>query len=211
MCGRFCIAADPGEISERYGVDVPPDYRPRYNIAPAQPVLTIRKAPDRWEGRMTEWGFRAGPVNRIINARVESVHEKPLFKNLFPDHRCLIPAAGYYEWKHEGREKTPYYCTPESGDLISFAGLIRPSREGDQAVILTTGAIAPCSEIHDRMPVILGPGSEQKFLSDGEITPAPLLRVYEVSPRVNQWTADDPDLIRPAARARKQSTLADLL
>ena len=211
MCGRFCIAADPGEISERYGVEVPPEYKPRYNISPSQPILTITKSLNTFEAHMIGWGFQSGTMQRIINARVETIHEKPLFKHLFPDHRCLIPASGYYEWKNNGDLKIPYYFSSESGSLISFAGLIRPSSHGDQVVILTTRAPPPYSGIHDRMPVILDSVHEVTFLSDGDITGTHALRMFEVSPRVNQTNLDYPDLVKPWKYIPEQKTLADIL
>ena len=203
MCGRFCIAASPGEITERYGIAVPQEYQPRYNVAPGQKILTITSS----SPELIEWGFVVGTMKRIMNARIESVHKKALFKNLFSDHRCLIPASGYYEWKHEGSHKIPYYFSSESSDLLSFAGLVRPSKDGDQVVILTTQAPAPYSVIHNRMPVILDAGEEQKFLSEGKISPGPQVQMFEVSSMVNQVTVDTPDLIKPVKKSFVQQSL----
>lgn len=203
MCGRYCIAASPGEITERYGVVVPQEYRPRYNVAPGQMILTITSE----ISALTEWGVQLGEKNRIINARVESIHEKPLFKNLFTEHRCLIPASGYYEWKHEGSHKIPYYFSSVSGGLLSFAGLIRPGKEGIQVVILTTAASAPYSAIHDRMPVTLDGEAESLYLAEGEISSIPGLQMYEVSSWVNQGTIDTPDLIKPVKKSFVQQHL----
>jgi putative SOS response-associated peptidase YedK len=210
MCGRFCIAASPGEMTERYGVEVPQEYKPGYNVAPGQPILTITKFP-ACEAHMTEWGFQSGTMHRIINARVETIHEKPLFRNLFLHHRCLIPASGYYEWRHDGNRKVPYYFSSESKDLLSFAGLIRPSSTGDQVVILTTRASPLFSEIHERMPVILSSADDLKFLSEGEISIHNTLQMHEVSSRVNQVKFDDPDLVKPVKQIQEQKILADIL
>lgn len=207
MCGRFCIAADPGEISERYGIIVPPEYEPRYNIAPARQILTITGSTETCEARMTEWGIQSGTMPRIINARIETIHEKPLFQTLFPRHRCLVPASGYYEWKQEGSRKIPYYFSSETGSLLSFAGFIRPSPGGDQVVILTTQAPPPFSLVHERMPVILGAGDDLTFLSSGDITQMVNLRMFEVSPRVNLATVEDPDLVKPVKPAVMQKSL----
>lgn len=195
---------------ERYGVDVPSGYKPCYNLAPGQNLLTITKMAQSTEAHLTEWGIQTGMAHRVINARVETIHDKPLFRNLFPTHRCLIPASGYYEWKHEGSHKTPFYFSLESEPLISFAGLIRPSKDGDQVVILTMEAPSPYSEIHDRMPVILNSPDEQSFLTDGEIhmTPKTLGR-HEVSPLVNGVNHDGPDLIVPWKPHSVQKTFGD--
>jgi len=197
---------------ERYQGDVPSEYKPRYNIAPGQKVLTITRAETQVsEAQFMEWGISTGMTSRVINARVESIHEKPLFRSLFQRHRCLIPASGYYEWKHEGSHKTPYYLSSATTRLISFAGLIRPSKEGDQIVILTTEANPPSSEIHDRKPVILNPPDEMRFLTDGEIIQigAPL-GMYEVSPRVNGIREDSPDLIIPWRSRSVQQAFGDI-
>lgn len=208
MCGRFCIAASPGELMDRYEVTIPGNYLPRYNLAPSQLILAITEGAQAFEAHMYEWGITTGISHRIINARVETVHEKPLFKNLFEKHRCLIPASGYYEWKHDGNRKTPYYFSSQSDPIISFAGLIRPSSHGDQIVILTTKAIPPYADIHDRMPVIFNPMSDREYLTDGAISLiGKPLELYEVSSRVNQVGVDDPDLIKPWKAKSGQMTL----
>lgn len=206
MCGRFCIAADPGEIYERYEVRVPPEFKPRYNVAPGQAILTITYSTDTCQARMNVWGFQSG-AHPIINARVETIHEKPLFRNLFPHHRCLIPAIGYYEWKHEGNQKIPFYFSSESKNILSIAGLTRPSPEGDQVVILTTQAPFPYSEIHDRMPVILSSSDDLSFLIRGDLSQNTGLQMHEVSSRVNLVTHDDPDLIKPVKHRTLQKSL----
>lgn len=207
MCGRFCIAASPGELSERYNVTVPPGYHPRYNLSPGQEILTITKTASSFGAHLTEWGFQYGSMHRVINARLETIHQKPLFRDLFSHNRCLIPASGYYEWKHDGHRKIPYYFSSQSDHQISFAGLIRPSHEREQVVILTTRAIPPYSDIHERMPVILNKLDEQVFLSDGSISLHNGIEMYEVSPRVNTPMTDDPDLIKPWKSGPAQKTL----
>ncbi len=202
MCGRFCIAASPGELEDRYKVSIPPEYKPRYNLAPGQMVFTIGSSSE-----MTEWGIILPGMKRIINARVESIQEKPLFKKLFSDHRCLIPSSGYYEWKHEGSHKIPYYFSSKTNPILSFAGVIRPSSEGNQAVILTREATQPYSEIHSRMPVILNSDSEEEYLSNGRIETYDALQMFEVSSWVNQISIDEPDLIKPVQKSFVQQKL----
>ena len=211
MCGRFCIAASPGDIMERYQVQVPYEYTAHYNVSPSNKILAITKGIETYEAGMYEWGIKVNSPQRIINARIETVHDKPLFKMAFEKHRCLIPASGYYEWKHDENKKTPHYFTSQTHSIISFAGLIRSSSEGDQVVIITTQATLPYAEIHDRMPVILDPRVEKEFLTDGiiSIIEKPL-DSYEVSPRVNQVGVNDPDLFKPWKARSKQLTLGDI-
>lgn len=197
---------------DRYEVSVPEEYRPRYNISPSTKILAISDNEGTNEAKMYEWGIIAGLSHRIINARVETVREKTLFKKSFENHRCLIPASGYYEWRHDENRKTPHYFSSQTSSIISFAGLIRPSSEGEQVVILTTQAIPPYAEIHDRMPVILSPTSENDFLREGNISIIEKpLNLFEVSSRVNQVNVDDSELIKPVTHRTGQMTLGDLL
>lgn len=210
MCGRFCIAASPGEIMERYDANLPEEYRPRYNVSPGTPILTVSQNGTDTIAQMNEWGITSGLSHRIINARIETVREKNLFRKSFEEHRCLIPASGYYEWKHDKTRKTPYYFSSQKSPLISFAGFIRPSPEGDQVVILTTEARKPYSDIHDRMPVILNPENEPEYLREGSILKfEDVLDIIEVSSRVNQVSPDDPDLIKPVNHRSGQMTLGE--
>ena len=204
MCGRFCIAASPGEIYERYKVIVPPEYKPRFNVAPGQRILTITTS-----AGLATWGFYVRTNKRIFNARIENVHEKPLFRNLYADHRCLIPASGYYEWKQEGSYKIPYYFSSTSENLFSIAGFIRQSKDGNEVVILTTKAPAPLDSIHARMPVILKYDEEKKFLTGKEFSSEMNLQIHEVSSCVNQVIIDEPDLIKPVKKRYVQQALCD--
>jgi putative SOS response-associated peptidase YedK len=207
MCGRFCIAADPGEISERYMVAVPPAYTPRYNISPGQAVLTISLCGNDRRAGMAEWGITTGSTNRIINARIETIHEKPFFKDLYSGSRCLVPASGYYEWKQEKRTKVPYYFSSRSDSLLALAGIIRNSTGDPRLAILTTRAPAPFSDVHDRMPVILGSGCDIMYLKEGSVTPYLDIVMHEVSARVNDAGNDGPDLIVPTRNRPVQTTL----
>ena len=146
MCGRFCIAASPGEIEERYGVNVPIDYMPRYNLSPGQKILTISRMNNGSNAKMADWGFQAGVSHPVINAKMETISERPLFRNLYPEHRCLIPCSGYYEWVNNERQKIPWFFFLEHENLISFAGLLKPIHSGSQVVILTTEAVLPIQQ-----------------------------------------------------------------
>ncbi|HWQ65776.1 MAG TPA: SOS response-associated peptidase [Methanospirillum sp.] len=205
MCGRYCIAASPGEIHERYQVITPELYTPRFNLAPGQKILSITQGSQHYDAHLIDWGIQSGKGHRVINARIETIHEKHLFRDLVLSHRCLIPASGYYEWKHAAGMKIPYYFSSRSESLISFAGLIHPSPTGGEGVILTTQASPPCSDIHDRMPVLLNPPDEQKYLLYGEISPIEeRLEMFEVSSRVNRVGVDDPGLVKPSKPGSQQ-------
>ena len=211
MCGRFCIAASPGEIMERYNVSVPSDYAPRYNISPGSRILCITYTSDGYEGRMCDWGINPGSSHRVMNARVETVRDKPLFKNAFENNRCIIPASGFYEWKHNKTQKSPYYFISRAQPILSFAGLIRISPEGEEAAVITTRAVPPYTEIHDRMPVILEPEGERAYLIEGKIEEfTHLLDFYEISPRINHTDTEGPDLIKPHQSKRGQMTLTEI-
>jgi len=203
MCGRFCIAASPGEIETGFMVPVPHEYKPRYNIAPGQTILAITGS----SSRMVEWGFHTGGRKRVINARIEAVAENPALKELYTTHRCLIPASGYYEWKHERKHKVPYYFSSLSDPLFALAGLLKRCSTGCQVVILTTSAMPPYSEVHNRMPVLISLSDRREFLSGGDIPPSIGLQMFPVSLRVNQVAIDDRSLIEPVNLSSGQMRL----
>lgn len=208
MCGRYCIAVSPGEISERYGADTPESFKPGFNIAPGSTILTIISRNDAPVARMHTWGIQTRSGRPVVNARIETIHTKPLFSQLINTSRCLIPASGYYEWRKEGQAKTPFYFTSPDHKPLSFAGIIKPGDEGGQVVILTTRAFPQYTTIHDRMPVILSQEQELHYLHEATI---PLitepLQFYEVSGRVNIVGEDGPTLIEPKRQKNRQKTL----
>ena len=199
MCGRFTQTKNRKEVLEELGgIELPPLFLGRYNIAPTQKVAVIR--PDQ-PARTVEstWGF-ANPRSRgpIINARSETLAERPMFKDLLdasPEQsrrggRCLIPADGFYEWK--GRQ--PYYFQLPDKQLFGFAGLWRD----DRCVIITRAADANMQGIHDRMPVILPRNNWNHWLDRAHRAPVlsevegPTLTARPVSRRVNSVEYDDP-------------------
>ncbi|MGC9435145.1 MAG: SOS response-associated peptidase [Methanomicrobiales archaeon] len=202
MCGRFTITVTAG-LGERFGVSGA-DCRiePRYNVAPSQEIPLIRDGHERRLGFL-EWGL---PVSwqsgRLINARAESVLEKPIFRPLVRAGRCLVPADGFFEWDRRGGEFVPWYFRCEEGDLFAFAGLAGE----DGCLIVTTPANPDVAPVHDRMPVILRREDEERWLSPGlpdreEIRelcaplPAGALVRHRVSLRVNDPRTDDPSLL----------------
>jgi putative SOS response-associated peptidase YedK len=172
MCGRFTLTSDTEELAKELEAIIDPgfDWKPRYNLAPSQmiPVVVLDREGKRhltlkkW-GLIPSWSKDPSIGSRMINARVESAAEKPAFKRAFLNHRCVIPADGFYEWKGEGKEKRPLRILAKSGELFVFAGLWEewksPSGEVIETfTILTTEAQGPIRSIHSRVPVILAKG-----------------------------------------------------
>jgi putative SOS response-associated peptidase YedK len=182
MCGRFTeTKVDPGLVAARFGVQesaVPAETLGRFNVCPTEPVLAVDAAGAaralRW-GLIPPWArkLRAGP--EPINARAESLREKPLFAPLIAsaEHRCLVVADGWYEWLRPERprgERVPFRYTVDGGELFAFAGLWREGRVGDERIasvtILTTTANGVCAPVHDRMPCVLDtPEAEAAWLA----------------------------------------------
>ena len=166
-------------------IELPPLFHGRYNIAPTQTVSIIRSnTPDRAEECI--WGFKnPKSTSVIINARSETLTERPMFKNLFPANRCLIPADGFYEWKG----KQPYYFQTPRNQLFAFAGLWH----NDRCVILTRAADSNMQGIHHRMPIIIEPAHWKYWLTTSPAFDILYsLTTRPVSTRVNKVANDDP-------------------
>ena len=215
MCGRYTLAADADELVEAF--DVPSltfDLIRRYNIAPSQLAPVV--AQDRHGRRigLLTWGLVPAwmdePGAGFINARSESVLDKPSFREAFERRRCLVPADGFYEWKKGAAGKVPHWFYPGGGGLISFAGLwdswSRPGVEPRHTfTILTTEANEDVEDVHDRMPVVIAVGDRDMWLhrssSLDELTPmlrstpAGTFDVHPVSARLNRPAEDDAGLI----------------
>jgi len=185
MCGRFCLITPPPFLAEYFGLEGEiPEFAPRYNIAPTQNVAAVR-APAEGEGRrlaLLHWGlnpFWAREPDfggRLINARAETAHEKPAFREAFMSRRCLIPADGFYEWKKEGKAKRPFLVRLREQGVMAFAGLWERWEGGDDRVvesctILTTQPNDLLAGIHNRMPVILDPKDFDFWLDPSEHRP----------------------------------------
>ncbi|MGB8611232.1 MAG: SOS response-associated peptidase [Pseudolabrys sp.] len=217
MCGRYAVTSAPEAIRALFGYLEQPNFPPRYNVAPTQPIAVVRLIDGRREFALVRWGLLPSWVKDprdftlLINARGESVMDKPAFSAAVKRRRCLVPADGFYEWKAVGPGKQPYYVRAKSGAPLAFAGLwetwIGPnSEEMETATIVTTRANRPLADIHERMPVIVAPDAFNLWLDcanvDAEtaaalIAPAPddLLEAYEVSTAVNRTANDNPKLI----------------
>ncbi len=157
MCGRYALHSNPDVVALEHGLDSLPDFTPRCNIAPMTPVLIVKRdgaALARW-GLVPRWSSDPAIGTKLINARAETLGEKPSFRDAYHRRRCLIPANGFYEWKRQGELRQPYYVHPADGELFAFAGLWNTWRDTDSFTIITTGANATMRPIHERMPVII--------------------------------------------------------
>lgn len=220
MCGRYVLKAALPEIARMLGMDVDLALEPRYNIAPTSSVPACRvEEPDNKQLALMHWGLippwakKLDSSYRMINARAETIAEKPAFRSAFRHRRCLIPADGYYEWKSVQGRKQPYYFSMKDGNPFCFAGLWERWQPADGApmescTIITTSANAVGAEIHHRMPVILSQDNYAPWL-DPQTTESsqllPLLQpfspqamsVYPVSTLVNNARVDEPRCITP--------------
>lgn len=167
MCGRFAFFSPREAVQEYFGIEVPFALEPRYNVAPSQEVAAIRQPADtKPEAVMLKWGLvpfwaKDSAIGaRMINARAETVAEKPAFRQAFKRRRCLILADGFYEWHTEDGRKTPYFISLNTAQPFAMAGLWESWQKADQpaletCAIITTTASKSIAKLHDRMPVIL--------------------------------------------------------
>jgi putative SOS response-associated peptidase YedK len=222
MCGRFTLAADTKKLAEAFaGFEIPENLPPRYNVAPSQPIAAVANKGQRqveffqW-GLIPSWAKDPAIGNQMINARAETLAEKPSFKNAYRRRRCLILADGFYEWRKEsdGTTKTPMFIHLASGQPFAFAGLWEMWRAAEDAIlsctIITTSPNALMAQIHNRMPVILPPDAYEQWLDPAERMPddlndllkpypAELMTAYSVAKLVNSPKNDSPELIEPVA------------
>jgi len=224
MCGRFTLTLDEAELVDRFDLKASDAaHTPRFNIAPTQAApVVLSEMPDRlsvalW-GLIPSWAKDPTIGARMINARAETVQEKPSFRTAFKRRRCLVPADGFYEWSKAAATKMPLYIRLKTGEPFALAGLWEVWRppEGDPVrtfTILTTEPNELLATIHNRMPVILSRENERAWLDNTagpvelmamlQAYPSALMEFYEVSKRVNAPRNDDPSLIE-----RTQSSLS---
>jgi putative SOS response-associated peptidase YedK len=219
VCGRFTSSQRREAIGERFEVAVPETYTHRFNLAPQQRALIVRERDDEREAVMAKWGLLphwakdAKIAFKMINARAETLTEKPAYRSLIGKHRCLIPADGFYEWTSgsDGKKQPMHFHLP-GYELFAFAGLWT-SRTDDgtgeiieSCTIITTTPNELVAPVHDRMPVILPTGAEavwldptiakEHALSVLEPYPADLMLALPASTRVNSVRNDDCGLLR---------------
>lgn len=195
MCGRFTLRTPQTQLLVEFGVDALPLLAPRFNIAPTQPILAIRWDPGggqrtaallRW-GLVPSWADDPKIGNRMINARGETVAEKPAFRTAFKRRRCLIPADGYYEWKADGKRKQPYLIHLRDNGPFGMAGLWESWSPGDGSTletctIITTEGNELTRPIHDRMPVVIEPADYGLWLNPDTPSPALLALIHPRTP-----------------------------
>jgi len=220
MCGRYAIISVPEAMRRLFRYAEQPNFPPRYNVAPTQPVPVVRIAEGARHFALMRWGLLPAWVKDprtftlLINARAETASEKPAFRNAMKRRRCLIPADGFYEWRREGAHKQPFFIRRKDCAPFAFAGLWETwsgpgGEEMDTAAILTTQANETLQALHHRMPVILPPEAYDLWLDEGAdprevaglMVPAPndQLELFAVSDAVNKVVNDDPRNIAPLA------------
>ena len=221
MCGRFSLTAAPEWVAEHFGLAEVPDLKPRYNVAPTQDVAVVRRVDSGRRLDLMRWGLLPASVSDtprgagapLINARSETVMEKPSFRHAFLQRRCLVPADGFFEWKLVSGRKQPIYFTLRDHKPFAFAGLWewRVASDGhrvESCTILTTEPNDIVRPVHDRMSVILEPAGLDAWLAAGSDPVKdllPLLHPYSpndmqshpVSPMVNSAELDSPECVAP--------------
>ena len=217
MCGRFTLSQSAEAIASVFQLNQAPTLEPRYNIAPTQPVATVLQTSAherqfqllRW-GLIPAWAKDATMGSRLINARAETVAEKPSFRSAFRHRRCLVIADGFYEWRRQDGKKQPFYFRMQNQQPFAFAGLWEhwqdPKGEAiNSCTILTTEANELLQQIHERMPVILNPKDYDMWLDPTmqieqlqqllQPYSSAVMTSYPVSTKVNKPTNDTPELI----------------
>ena len=216
MCGRYFQQRGSGDIARYFGTtNATPNLLPSFNRAPTQEGLVVRRHPEtgarhldalRW-GLVPRWAKDASGAARMINARGESVAEKPSFREAFRRRRCLVPMDGFYEWRSEGKAKQPFACSLKSGEPMACAGLWEGWQQPDGAwlrsyAIVTCAAAGRQALLHERMPVILPREAWDEWLGGDDpaalLKPAEdsLLAFWPVPARVGRVAEDDPGLIQ---------------
>ncbi len=227
MCGRYAITSTPQALREFLGYIDAPNFPPRFNVAPTQPIpiICLERAPDgpRRRFMLARWGFLPGFVKDVksfpllINARAEGVEDKPSFRAAMRRRRCIVPADAYYEWlRLKDGPSRPFLFRRKDGKPMGLAGLFETwcgadGSELDTACILTTDASAATVAIHDRMPAVLRDQDFAAWLDCDEVSaaeaarlirPAPpdALEFFEISRAVNKVANDGPEIQQPVAK-----------
>jgi len=217
MCGRFAFYSPSEAIAALFGVNASHRVEPRYNIAPTQYIAAVRNSEEngrelsmlRW-GLIPSWAKDPSMGNRMINARAETVAEKPAYRAAYRRRRCLVLADGFYEWHTEAAGKVPYFISLANGQPFALAGLWEhwQSKERDESIqsatLITTAANDFMASLHHRMPVVLEAETADRWLAgDNELIDyvghhGPALRAWPVDRRVNNARNEGEDLILPA-------------
>src|ERR1700674_2806777 len=227
MCGRFVITSPPAALRQVFGYVDQPNFPPRHNIAPTQPIPVVIVENGIRHFRLMRWGLLPAWVKDprqftlLINARAETLLEKPAFKNAIKRRRCLIPADGYYEWQVSGKRKRPQFIHRRDGAPIGLAGLaetwIGPNGEElDTVAIVTAPASADLAVLHPRVPVTISVGDFDRWLDCGAYDAETVMALltapeegefvwHEISTRVNRTANDDAQLILPITAEQREA------
>lgn len=228
MCGRFAFYSPHEAMVRLFGVAATPEVEPRWNIAPTQYIATVREPGGPREVAMLYWGLVPSWATeksigaRMINARSETLAEKPSFRHAFRRRRCLILADGYYEWQRSGAVKQPYFISFEDGQPFGMAGLWERWRDPvtggplESCCIVTTTPASTVAHVHDRMPVIVAPEAYDEWLDPKNEATDRLARLFEpcprtdlrarpVSRRVNDARNQGAELVEPLGNAAEGS------
>jgi len=217
MCGRFTLTATPEDVRALFAYMEHPNFPPRYNIAPTQPIASVRFEHGQRRFALLRWGLIPSWVKDpasftlLINARSETAAEKPSFRAAMRHHRCLVPASGFYEWHRTAEGKQPYWVRPRGGGLMAMAGLWETwsdpnGGDMDTGALLTMDSNAFMQQIHHRMPVVIQPEDFSSWLDNGGTSVKeakelirPVAEDYfeaiPVSTRVNSVRNDDVELL----------------
>lgn len=223
MCARFAQFRTLVELAKLFGIEGPlPNAAPHYNIAPTQSALAVRRHPETGRchldplrfGLVPHWLKEIPKAAPQVNARSETIREKPMFRDAFQRRRCLIPADAFYEWQGEGKEKQPYAIRRPDGGCFAFAGIWESWRDPaakDQVTrsfaIVTTAANDALRPVHERMPVLVAPEDYALWLEGGADDAARLMRAapdealiaYRIGREVNAVRNDSAALLEPLA------------
>ncbi|MEK9921744.1 MAG: SOS response-associated peptidase [Rhodospirillales bacterium] len=224
MCGRYLLTKPTTDLARLFGFIELPNLAPNWNIAPTQEAPVIRTVGRNRSCAKIRWGFiknrahSSSRQNPLINARGETIAEKPSFKESFKKHRCLVPADGFYEWRGKGDSRQAFFADP--GETIAFAGLWENSRKADGTTletftIVTTEANQSLASIHHRMPVVIQPEDFDTWLRASLKDAADLIRaaseerfrLVEVDKRVGNVKHNDPELVIPINKRTSKEQL----
>ncbi len=226
MCGRFALTHETELIIRHFETNNLPSILPRYNVAPSQSILALHKGTKgrQWSflkwGLIPSWSKDSDIGNKLINAKAETLREKPSFREALKKRRCLIPASGFYEWQKQGKERQPYYFIGNEGELFAMAGLWESWKSSNGQVIesctiVTTEANKTVAPLHSRMPVILSSDSYDLWLDGDEDClekiiipyPAQKMKAYPVNKVVNNAAYDAEDCLEEVSAIGLQTAL----
>jgi putative SOS response-associated peptidase YedK len=209
MCGRYTLHTNKNKLAEAIALALPESIEPDYNIGPGREVLSIsQREEEAPRATLMHWGLKT-PQNYHVNARIETADTSPRFRESWEQHRCLIPANGFYEWYADGIIRQPYYIYPTDRELCFLAGLWYPSgreTEPDTCILLTTDANNAIKEVHHRMPILLPAQSHGAWLQNQlskkeavQLASEVPFEKHTVSRRVNSVQNNDSRLIAATA------------